>query len=902
MKAGNKLGPYEVRTLLGAGGMGEVYLCRDTKLDRDVALKVLPDAFARDKERVARFRREAKVLASLNHPGIGAIYGFEESDGECCLVLEYVKGETLAARLDRGPLPADEALDVARQIAEALEAAHEIGVIHRDLKPANVMLRADGVVKVLDFGLAKAMAEESSGPTAADSPTITAEYTRPGVVLGTAAYMSPEQARGKPLDKRTDIWSFGVVLFECVSGRRPFKGETTSDLVARILEREPDWTLLPDTTPPLVQLLLRRCLAKDKKRRLRDIGDASVDIESAVDDPSASGLLLAQHALAAHSGRRTRRAALLVAMLAVFGVVMTVAYVNRAATDVRVFRTFIPAPKDTTFVSVGYGPREGGPVTISPDGRLLAFVARDAEGRERLWIRPLDSLTSRPLPNTENAFYPFWSPDSRSIGFFADGKLKRIDAAGGPPLSVCHAPSGRGGTWNAQGVIVFAPTQTGPLHRVSAAGGRSTPVTAFDKAADEDTHRWPFFLPDEHHFLYLLRYTDVTVNRERDSIMLGSLDERVGTRLLATTSNAVYASYHVLFLQEGTLMAQPFDMGRLELAGDVFPVAKQVQYDHSFSHGVFSASTNGVLVYQTGSAAERTQLMWIGRDGTEIGTVGDRANHFAPVISPDGKLAAVVIDDIPSAQADIWIIDLSRGSRTRFTFDSDNDVAPRWSADGNYLMFASDRNGPFDLYRKSVEGLGGEELILQSDRDKYPTGWSPDGQHIIYAVSSATHGQATQSSWDIGMLTLRDERQPTLFLQTSHAEKYAVPSPDGRWIAYQSNDSGRDEVFVTPFPGPGRKWQVSTDGGIHPTWRKDGKELFYISPDSKLMSVEVRPGEASFEIGQVTPLFDVTHRAGGIPYAVDTDGERFLVIKDVMSEASSALTLVINWTADLNKK
>ncbi|MCH8242528.1 MAG: serine/threonine-protein kinase, partial [Planctomycetes bacterium] len=639
LSPGTQLGPYEILSPIGAGGMGEVYLARDTKLDRDVALKVLPDAFARDKERVARFKREAKVLASLNHPNIGAIYGFEESDGECCLVLEYVKGETLAARLDRGPLPADEALDVARQIAEALEGAHEIGVIHRDLKPANVMLRADGVVKVLDFGLAKAMAEESSGPTGADSPTITANYTRPGVVLGTAAYMSPEQARGRSLDKRTDIWSFGVVLFECFSGRRPFEGDTTSDLVARILEREPDWTALPAATPPLIQLLLRRCLAKDHKRRLRDIGDARVDIESALDDPTTSGLLLAQHALAANSGRQTRRVALLAAMLAVFGVVMTVAYVRRGATENRVFRAIIPAPENTSFVSVGSGPRAGGPVSVSPDGTQLAFVARNAKGREQLWIRPLDAETPRALPNTDNALYPFWSADSRSIGFFADGKLKRIDAAGGPPVSVCDAPSGRGGTWNAQGVIVFAPASKGPLHRVSAAGGRSTPVTAFDEAAKEDTHRWPFFLPDGRHFLYFLWHTDKTMGRERDSIMLGSLDERVGTRLLTATSNAVYASDHVLFLHEGALMARPFDTKRLKFTGNALPVAKQVQYDHSFWHGVFSASTNGVLVYQTGSAAERTQLMWIGRDGTEIGTVGDRANHFAPVISPDGKLA-----------------------------------------------------------------------------------------------------------------------------------------------------------------------------------------------------------------------------------------------------------------------
>jgi Tol biopolymer transport system component len=890
------LGPYEIISPLGAGGMGEVYRARDTRLDRDVAIKVLPAHLSGSPEFKQRFEREAKAISQLAHPHICTLHDFGHQDGGDYLVMEYLEGETLSQRVARGPLPLEGVLRVGIEVASALDRAHRAGIVHRDLKPGNVMLTKAGA-KLLDFGLAKSAAVLDSDPTAA---TVTQPLTGKGTIVGTFQYMAPEQLEGKEADARTDIFAFGAVLYEMVTGRRAFQGGSRASLIASIMSSQPRAiSEVQPMAPPALERLVRMCLAKDPDERIQSAHDVKLQLEWIATGGSAAA---GQEPVSSRPRGREWLAWLLALACLVFTGVMTAAYVSRSATELRTFRSIIPAPEGTSFVSVGYGPREGSPVNISPDGKLLAFGARDAEGRERLWVRRLDSLIARPIPGTENSAYPFWSPDSTTIGFFADGKLKKIDAAGGPPVSVCDAPAGRGGTWNTGGVIVFAPDLRGPLHRVSAGGGPSAPVTTFDEAAQEDTHRWPFFLPDGHHFLYFLRFAARTVGRERNSIMLGSLDGTASRRLMFANSNAMYASGHLLYVDEGALVARPFDAARLAFTGDAFPVAEQIQDDPGYSRAVFSASTNGVLVYQSGSEFGRAYLAWTDRKGKEVATVGDRALYFAPDLSPDGQRAALVIDSRPSAQADIWIIDLAGESRTRFTFDSGNDVAPMWSPDGRHLMFASDRNGAMDLYRKSVAGLAEEELILSSDRDKYPTGWSPDGLHLLFDIGSALGGRGTRPTSDVGLLTLGDDQQHSYFLQDSHEEAYAVFSPDGRWVAYQSDESGQDEVYVTPFPGPGRKWQVSTAGGIQPTWRKDGKELFYISLDSRLMAVEVTPGETSFETGRVTSLFVLRRRAGGIPYAPDPDGERFLIIKDVVSESSEALTLVINWTTDLQKE
>ena len=788
--------------------MGQVYRATDTKLKRQVALKIVPPSLAADSDRLARFQREAEVLASLNHPNIAAIYGLEEADGIKALVLELVEGPTLADRIAQGPLPLDEALPIARQIAEALETAHELGIVHRDLKPANIKVRGDGTVKVLDFGLAKALSPDgASGSTGelSQSPTITSPAaTRLGVILGTAAYMSPEQARGRPVDRRTDIWAFGCVLYEMLAGKRAFQGEDVTDTIAAVVKEQPDLTRVPVPA----RRLLESCLEKDPRKRLQAIGDMRLLMEEAA--PRA----------VPPSRPRYGSATWVVAGVAALGaaVLAPIALIHfrEVPPETSVIRATILPPDNTTF---DFAQGLGLPA-LSPDGRRIVFGARTADGATPLWVRSLDALTAQPLAGTDGATFPFWSPDGQFIAFFADGRLKKIDASGGPALTLTDAPLGRGGSWSRDGVIVFEGAVGGSLLRVSSAGGASIPVT-------RESGSFPWFLPDGQHFLFQGPQTGV--GGDFAAIRVASLDG-ASTATIGTGSNALYAQGHVLFLREGTLMAQPFDAERLTTTGEAVPVAEQVAgVLNSGRVGAFSVSETGLLVYREGDGASGAFLTWFDRSGKQGTAVGDAAllNEFR--FSPNRQRIAVAVQD--RAGFDVWIYDVSRGPPTRLTFDAASDRNPVWSPDGASIVFASNRKGRFDLYRKTVDSVGAEELLYANDLDKRPTSWSADGKWLLYDAFDPNSN--TRDLWALPLMAERPGTapKPSLVLQTTFTEDGAQFSPNGQWILYGSNESQRNEIYVTPFPpspsGPSGKRQMSTAGvaGIS-RWREDGREIF----------------------------------------------------------------------------
>ena len=873
LAAGTRLGQYQILAPIGAGGMGEVYRASDTKLGREVAVKVLPEAFARDPERLARFEREARLLAALNHANIAAIYGFEKADGVPFLVLELVPGPTLAELVAAGPLEVSEALRVCGQIAEALEAAHEKGIAHRDLKPANVKVTPEGKVKVLDFGLAKAFADDAAAADPAQSPTLSVAATRAGTILGTAAYMSPEQARGKPLDKRTDIWAFGCVLYEMLAGRRAFGGDNITDIIAAVVTREPDWSALPAETPANIHALLRRSLEKDPKRRLRNIGDVQWESEE----------------LPAVPGQR-RRPVLLWAVAALstaLALAVSMLYFRQPPPEQRVIKLSLNPPEKASF----------GAIAVSPDGLRLAFSATDVSGKTQLWVRALDALAGQPLTGTEGASYAFWSPDSRYIGFFADGKLKKIEAAGGPPQALANAPDNRGSTWSRHGVIVFAPSSGGPLYQVPAAGGEPKPVTQLDASRQENSHRWPQFLPDGRRFLYF----NASGQPEQQGIYAGSLDLKEKVRLLGGQVSAAYAGPrtgpgHLLFVRERTLMAQPFDPGKLQTAGESFPVAEQVGVD--FFRARFSVSSSGLLVYESIGAGNR-QLLWFDRGGKPLGAVGPPGAYVELDLSPDDRRVAANRNDPQTGNADIWLFEPARGASSRFTFHPAIDTGPVWSPDGSRIVFRSSRDGPWNLYQKLASGAGEEELLLKTSGNKRPTGWSRDGRFLLYSELDPNTG------WDLWVLPMEGERKPIPVLRTEFDEQWGRFSPDGKWIAYQSNESGKGEIYVRAFspaqPAGGGRWEVSTGGGELPRWRGDGKELFYLAPDRKLMAVEVKAG-TSFETGIPRALFQTRTMVGSFTrYAVTADGRRFLINSEMEEVISAPATVVVNWTAGVKK-
>ena len=902
-----RLGRYEIQFALGAGGMGEVYRARDTELHRDVAIKVLPEVFAADADRLARFKREAQILASLNHPNIAAIYGIEEANGVRALVLELVEGPTLADRIAQGPIPLEEAIPITRQIADALEAAHDQGVIHRDLKPANVKVRPDGAVKVLDFGLAKAFDRSAPAAGVSQAPTITSPaMTGMGIILGTATYMAPEQARGRAVDKRADIWAFGCVLFEMLTGRRVFEGEDVAETIGAVIHKEPDWNALPADTPSYVRTLLRRCLQKDPKKRLPHIGLARIEIDDYTAEPMGAAPAAARAAPQQLWGN-ARLAWSVAAVVAVGTIALEVTqYLTRQIVDTpTITRTSILPPPE---VSVTGGGAPGLRFALSPDGRALAFLGRGTDSRVQLWIRPIDAMTAQPLAGTDGIVAATWSPDSRFLAFVADGRLRKISASGGSPMTLAETANNTGLAWSAEDVILFAPGR-GALFRVPASGGTPSQVTTLDSAVGETGHWHPSFLPDNRQFLYSA-IGSTSAPGEARAVYIGSLDAAETPRMLLQGggSNPKYASGHVLFLRDATLMAQPLDLGRLALTGEAVPIAEPIVVGgNTRSMGAFSVSQTGVLVYQTGPAdlGIRSQLVLYDRDGKQFGTVGEPADQMNIELSPDGTRVLASLLDLTRRARDLWIYDIRRNVRSRFTFDAADELNAAWSPDGNQVVFNSRRRSRFDLFQKAANGTGDEELVLADDQDKYPFSWS-DGA-IAYLNTAGTGGRTGSNIWT---LPTTGDRKPVIFLGTEFEERAPQLSPDGRWLAYSSNESGRFEIYVTSFPGRSGKWLVSIAGGMSPRWRRDGKELFYLSTDNTLMVAPVSSEGAAFQIDSVRPLFEVRPRLisfggfAGYPYDVFPDGQRFMVntlLEESEETSSEPITLLVNWPALLKR-
>jgi Tol biopolymer transport system component len=876
---GTQLGSCEILGLIGTGGMGEVYRGRDLKLGREVAVKTLPAHFTHDPERLARFEREAQMIAALNHPNLAAIHELKEIDGAKYLILELVEGETLAERIVRGPIPLDEALDIGRQTAEALEAAHEKGIVHRDLKPANIKVTAEGHVKVLDFGLAK-LADPAAAPIPdgfSNSPTLSALQTAGGVILGTAAYMSPEQARGRKVDRRADIWAFGCVLFEMLAGRNAFPHEeTVSDTLAAILKGEPDWRALP-VVPSRVRTLLERCLRKDLRRRLPDIAVARIELEEVLNEP---GPVVSQEAPA--MGPRWQSIWATVALTSLLAAVALAAWiVFQPQAQPRVVHVEIFAPDGTTIAS-------GQP--LSPDGRRIAFVA-GPEGKRQIWIRPLDSAVAQPIPGTEGAERLVWSADSQSIAFFADGRLKKMSAAGGPASVICNEP-GRDAAWSREGVILIGG-QGKPLLRVSALGGQPTPATEFGPS--ETTHDYPDFLPDGRHFLYMVRRGTTREDRE---VYVGSLDSKERVLLPGVHSGARYSpTGHVLFLEGGTLMAQRFDVERLELKGDAFAIAEQVEGGLTTA---FAVSENGSLAYLKGTLAAESQLAWFNPLGKQLALVGERGRYANVELSPNGKLLAFERDN------DVFLLDLDRNLTSPLMSHPAADFAPKWSPDSRTIAFSSSRDpagnmGTFNraagnLYERGVGVVGEERLLLKTDAGKTMSDWSPDGRHIIY--------ESGRDLWALPV-PVSDASKPLRVTDTPFVETQARVSPDGRWIAYASSESGnRLAVYVQSFLTRGAKQQVSTGAGVAPRWSHDGGELFYVVPApttlatvsaGTLTSVSIKAVGSELQIGAPVPLFSIR---GG--FNISRDG-RFLLDVTSADTVPAPITVIHNWSAVLDR-
>ena len=852
---GHRLGPYEVVALIGQGGMGEVYSAADTNLKRIVAIKVLPAVVAADGERLARFQREAEVLAALNHPNIASIYGLERSGASTGLVMELIEGPTLADRIAGGPIPIDEAVTIATQIADALRAAHERNIIHRDLKPANVKVREDGTVKVLDFGLAKAL-EPAAGPDV-DAPTITSPaMTARGVILGTAAYMSPEQARGRAVDRRTDIWAFGCVLYEMLTARRLFDGDDVTETLAHVLKAEPDWGRLPASTPASLRRLLRRSLDKDPRRRTADLADARLELDDARDERRQAP----DQPAGSRFPRRERwwAAAAAVAVL-VAGAMAAVAF-RKVERDARLVRFEIDAPAGE-MIDLGE--------PLSPDGRTVAFVTF-SQGVSRIRVRSLDSVDSRVLAGTEGATRPFWSPDSQYIAYFVKGDLKKVAIGGGAPVHLATGPF-RDGDWSSEGVILVGGQRGRPLLRVPDVGGSATPETVLDSG--DLSHDYPEFLPGGRHYLYLAR--DRVSPRRRAYIgTLGSTERRP---IAGITSGVRYAETgHLLSIAGDTLMAQPFDLERLEPIGEGFPVVSELA---GSSVPVFSTSSNGSLAFILEYSAE-TELIWYARDGTRGGVAGKAEAYGVPRLLPRSR--SVVF----GRRGDVWVLDLDRGVPSKVTSDPAGDSTPVWSPDGLKVAFASNRNGGFGLYASTVGAVGAAQLLREFSVDVVPTDWSRDN-YVAYIDSGDLWALSLDAGEPVRVTT-------TPVLQESEGQF----SPDGGLIAYVSQEAtgvsrnGEGDVFVQSFPRPGNRLQVSTGGGALPRWSRNGKELFYVAPGGQLVVVSVALRGASLALGAATPLFQLPLDPTRGRYSVADDG-RFLVQVPL---SPRAVSVIENWT------
>jgi len=879
LKMNELVGRYKVLEKIGEGGMGEVYLALDSNLGRKVALKFLSSDKASDPESRRRFAHEARAQAMLSHPNIATFHEVGEENGKVFIVMEYIEGQPLSRLAQTEKLSLTQILDLAIQTAEGLQAAHEKGVVHRDVKPENLLVTSKQHVKITDFGLAK-----WKGATT---------LTQTGARMGTAYYMSPEQVEGKKVDHRSDIFSLGVILYELFAGRRPFEGETETAIFYDLVHSEPQpLARYNRNLPPGLEPVVFKCLAKAPEERYQSAADLGTDLrrERKSLEYYRSGVVSAPLPLRAALERFFRNRltwGILALLVGAAGFAISHFYFRPPEAPLT-YAHLLP-PDGNSFPIGG-----AGNIAISPDGQVLAFVARDTVTRKwNLWVRPLNSLAALPLPGTEEAHHPFWSADSRYVGFFAQGKLKKIQATGGPPLTICDAPVGRGGTWNKNDIILFTPNSEGPIHKVAAAGGTSVPLTTLDSAYQDFNHRWPHFLPDGKHFLFLAR-TVGNAGGEKDAICAGALEGKEIKRLFEAKSNVMYAQGFLIFSREAALLAQPFDPGSLKLTGDAAPLAEKAAYITFRSEGIFSVSPTGVLVYQTGSTQVSSDLVIFNRAGRPLDTVAAKERYFKSRFSPDEKKIALHIFDSTTRNADIWVYDLARPISTRLTIDSASDFGPIWSPDGSRIVFGSRREKEvMGLYAKNAFGVGADTLLLESKFFKLAGDWSRDGRYLLYTTGDSS-GQ-----FDLWVLPLFGERKPFPFTRTSFREdENATFSPDGRWIAYSSDETRKEEVYVAPFPGPGGKWQVSISEGEQPHWRRDGKELFYTDKKGGIMAAEVDGSGTDFKIGTVKPLFQ---SRGGL-HDVSADGQRFLINTVKASASDAPITLVMNWTKALKKK
>lgn len=891
LEPGVRLGPYEISSALGAGGMGEVYRARDTRLERSVAIKVLPAEVAADPERRARFEREARAVAALSHPHICVVHDVGRDNGIDYLVMELLDGETLADRLVRakGPLQLDQVLKIGREIADALDRAHRAGIVHRDLKPANVMLTKSGA-KLLDFGLAKKRETVVAGSLADLTTQATAPGTAAGTLLGTVHYMAPEQVEGREADARSDIWALGVVLYEMATGTRPFDGASAASLLGAILKDTPaPLSTRQPLTPPAFEHLVDRCLDKDPDERWQSASDIRHELtwagrgpRSPVQSPTpASGQSL-------HSRVIPWLAA--GALATALALTLPAWWTHRTEPAPALMQLSTVSARGTTFSSPPasvVAPQ----IALSPDGRYLVFVAEAPKGRPALWLRALRNDKAEPLRGTEDAIYPFWSADSTAIGFFAQGKLRIVGLAGEPPRTLSDSPlDTRGGSWSANGTIVFAPEANSGLFKISAAGGTPTPATTLDVRRKENSHRFPSFLPDGRHFLYTTR----SPNQEDWGVSMASLDDPVGKPLIMRTEWAAQyaAPGYMLFRRGGALMAQPFDATRLQFNGEPLAIAPDVG-STTTGYAAFSASQVGVIAHAPNLSAPG-QLRWFDRRGNQLEVVGDPAEYLDFELSPDNQKVAVSrVPDPASTNADIWLVDLARHVQTRQTTDAQNDASVLWSPDGNRIVFRSNRAGIAWLYEKRSAGTEQERVVLNTGTSLIPSDWSADSKTILFTTTSPAGG------FEIFAWSRAESTSPQAVVHTSLNAMHGRFSPDGKWLAYASDESGQLQVYVQPYPGTGEQRQISGDGGAEPRWRKDGTELYFLSSSGRLMAVPVPHGNA-FEAGVPQPLFDVRVPLAGNPYrsnyAVNTDGSRFLVNTRV-DDASTPINLILNWPA-----
>jgi len=901
---GKTISHYEILEKLGEGGMGVVYRAHDTKLDRTVALKFLPQNVSPSDEDKTRFIQEAKAAATLNHQNICTIHDIQEHENQLFIVMEYIDGQTLRDRTELqkdAPISLKQAIDIGIQISEGLAAAHESGIIHRDIKPENIMLKKDGRVVVMDFGLAKLRVSGVS------------RLTKEGSTVGTMGYMAPEQVQGLDVDHRADIFSLGVILYELFAGESPFKGAHETAMAYEIVNVDPSplTNLKPDIDPELDRIVLE-CIDKDKDERYQSAREVAKDLKRFKRE---SGRQKVSRISTAHSVHRPQSGEMQavageqteykepsarpasnyrknIPVLSLVGLLVLVSaiflFLQMTSKNPEVLRSSFYVPPLESWQYSTFG---GGHIAVSPDGRTTAFVAEGSDGVRHLWIRPLEDLSSRMLSGADGAMFPFWSPDSRFIGFFADGKLKKIDITGGRPLIICDAANGRGGSWNQYGDIIFAAQAASALFRVPDAGGIPEQLTSIDDQSAGVGHRWPVFLPDGKHFLYLWGNID-----ERD-LYVASLDLKVNKRLLQNSSNVIYSDGRIFYIRESMLMGQPFNTKKLEFTGPPNLVAENIFYNSGFAKGAFSFSQNGVLVYQSGQSVEGAALNWYDENGNMLKTLAT-GRYIDTHISPDGKQLAVEFTAPETQNRDIWIYDLEREFKSRFTFSPGIDRMPRWSPDGKQIAFSSNRNGTFDIFIKESSGASEEQLIFEHESDLYISDWSRDGKYIL--INALEQGA---NLWSIWVLPIDESLEPYQFLATEFSDGTARFSPDNRWVVYVSDISGRQEIYMRPFPGPGAVRQISTSGGDEPVWSPDGSEIYFVDPANNLKAARIRTIDDRVEVVSVRDLFSTNkvNLFSNALYDITPDGQRFIIVSTGGQAESLPLTFVVNWDGEVRK-